>query len=433
MRRFAVAALAAGFVLLALPAAGEGGAPVVFESEHYALLTDLPASEARPLLRVLEAFHRAASRFYGRAPRTPKGTKLAVKLYTTRERFAEAMRADGLTPPESGGMYAYSTRAVYLFVQPTAAYTRHLLVHECAHQFLHLSVCRNDGSAPKWLDEGLAEYFGNHVWTGEELVLGRPEELVRLDGNFRLLQIKRHLADPGWKFAEIFEPDWKFDYADAWGVVNFMLASPRYSKKFRNLLEAVRKRGDAGSPERAGKRIFKSVYRREPKEMYEELRAYYADLEPRYRVVWTEWDGGGARLAGFSKTTALLRFSGRASEVSAFSFTLKMDCNRAGAVVAYRGPDDFVELAVERGGTFAAIRRVKGGWKRLGTVPLPAGAKPWKGPVRFEVELGEAVRVRLNGEAVKVAAPMPDGASFCGVFAEAGRAEFEGVKTTGRR
>jgi hypothetical protein len=60
----------------------------------------------------------------------------------------------------------------------------HVIQHEGFHQFAHLVI---GGQLPVWIDEGLAEYFGYGLWTGDGIVTGvvPPYCLKRIQGIIR--------------------------------------------------------------------------------------------------------------------------------------------------------------------------------------------------------------------------------------------------------
>jgi len=87
-----------------------------------------------------------------------------------------------------------------------------------------------------WVDEGLAEYFGEAVWTGDAFVVGviprrRLEEVRQLIRARGLLPFERML--------EMTRTQWNADlsgrnYAQAWAMVHFLIHADdgRYRKAF---------------------------------------------------------------------------------------------------------------------------------------------------------------------------------------------------------
>ncbi|MDZ7814498.1 MAG: DUF1570 domain-containing protein [Planctomycetota bacterium] len=348
-----------------------------YTSGHYQLRTDLGKEFADDGLAALEAAYETEKDFYGAQPRLKRGNKLVVNCFSTKEKVNAYMAANGGGSVSKGGIYLYATREANLFRQPTDAYTRHLLVHECAHQFLHNSVCRNDGSVPSWLDEGLAEYFGSHVWDFKELSVGRTD-IVRLNSNNKLRIFKEHLADPNWKFAHIFSDNWTNNYPDSFGVVHFLISHKSYSRRFMKFVKLIKGRGDTGNPQAGGRRAFKSIYGHEPHKMEEALREFYGDIVPRWEVVWNQWDGGGKRIRGFSDVTGLLVSTTELKEGSRQSCKLDFIGGRqskAGFVVGYEDTDNFTEIMLVKDERVKVVYRRAGKWVTGPSAELPAGAK----------------------------------------------------------
>ena len=155
---------------LAAPARalGELGPPIV--GTRFQLRSEGPADEAREWLAVLEAAWPQYVAFFGAAPKLGRDERLAVQVHETGEAMNAALEADGVGRISAGGIYAFKTRKAYFFRQPSAWYTRALLIHECAHQF-H-SRLEGDKDRPGWYAEGVAEHLAQHAWDGTNLQLG---------------------------------------------------------------------------------------------------------------------------------------------------------------------------------------------------------------------------------------------------------------------
>ena len=119
--------------------------------------------------RLLEELHAQLTKFFGKAP---KG-KLRLEVWATEKEWAESIRKDGAdVPTGAGGYYWPTSKKAYLYVQPSAHYTRQLILHEATHQFHYLASTRNRSPGAFWYTEGLAEYFGMHNWDGKTLKTG---------------------------------------------------------------------------------------------------------------------------------------------------------------------------------------------------------------------------------------------------------------------
>ena len=140
------------------------------ETKHYRLHGE--KVDVKDVGRMLEGLHKNLTKHFGRAP---KG-KLRIEVYGNRKRWQDALRRDGITPPNAGGYYSPKTKTGYLFVQPTKYFTRQLILHEATHQFHYLAATNNNSPGCFWYVEGLAEYFGMHNWDGKELRTASPQQ-----------------------------------------------------------------------------------------------------------------------------------------------------------------------------------------------------------------------------------------------------------------
>lgn len=119
--------------------------------------------------------------------------------------------------------------------------------HEAFHQFAALAV---GWRLPVWVNEGLAEYFSEGVWTGDGLVTGiLPPSRVR--------RVQRRIAKHDWMDPEVFvnltARQWaeKIDirnYDQAWMLVHFLVQAEggRYRPAFQKYLQDIAQGRDAG-------------------------------------------------------------------------------------------------------------------------------------------------------------------------------------------
>jgi tetratricopeptide (TPR) repeat protein len=151
-----------------------------------------------------------------------------------------------------------------------------VLYHEYTHVFFHL----NFRGLPLWLDEGLAEYYGNTSIESKDAEVGVPSEyqIRYLKGN-QLLPIDQLVTidrtSPLYNTGEhagIF-------YAESWGLVHYLIASPdvRGQALIDKYLDALHATDD---PIEAGKQTFGDL-----KKFSEKLDSYIRQFSFLYERV----------------------------------------------------------------------------------------------------------------------------------------------------
>jgi hypothetical protein len=100
--------------------------------------------------------------------------------------------------------------------------TWHSVQHEGFHQFAHAVI---GGQLPTWLDEGLAEYFGESIFTGDGFVTGVVPP-------WRLARLKREIGDGSLKSFDgimaLSADQWRSEmsrgnYDQAWSMVHYLV------------------------------------------------------------------------------------------------------------------------------------------------------------------------------------------------------------------
>jgi len=156
-----------------------------------------------------------------------RDNEVLARLFSSYDEFLEFMKRDVGDKPWSA--YAsQSLNAIVLYSDESDTTLKHTLFHECSHQYL----ARYTGSAPKWFNEGLSEYFeGWRIDDGEEFVV-RPAlyDLIVLQGALKkgeYLRLSQLLALPPADFVDFAEKFPKLHpalhYATSWGLVYYFL------------------------------------------------------------------------------------------------------------------------------------------------------------------------------------------------------------------
>jgi len=116
----------------------------------------------------------------------------------------------------------------------------HTIQHEGFHQFVHAVI---GGDIPIWVNEGLAEYFGEAIWTGDGYVTGaipegRRQRIVMWikAGNTASIQRMMQLQHSEWN-AQLNI----VNYDQAWSMVHFLAHARggKYEDALNGFLKSV--------------------------------------------------------------------------------------------------------------------------------------------------------------------------------------------------
>jgi hypothetical protein len=252
-------------------AARAGDDPVLREypSKCYTLHTDLPEPEAREaLVRV----NRVAEEYLGRtAAFSAGGVKGPMPFYLYKD-VKDYLAAGGIEG--SGGVFDGKRLMAVTLRRPDGVIslsTWHIVQHEGFHQFVRAAIGEGRDVVPIWADEGLAEYFGEGLFTGDGFEAGLIPQtrLIRLQG---MLLAKD--AAPLKRFMTMTREQWNDpidmrNYDQAWSLVHFFAHAEggRWRPAFEAYMRDVGAGGDATKA-------------------YEKLLAAIRDLEPRWRDWW---------------------------------------------------------------------------------------------------------------------------------------------------
>ncbi|MHC4917860.1 MAG: DUF1570 domain-containing protein, partial [Planctomycetota bacterium] len=238
----------------ATPQAGTGAtAPRMktYESRYYIIHTDLDVDAAREAYvrmdAMAEEYHRRTRGFGGTVRR-----KLPFYLFRTREDYYKAGGTVG-----SAGVFMLRHRGSRLMAfagKKPSRRTWHVIQHEGFHQFAHAAI---RGRFPAWVNEGLAEYFGEAVFTGDAFVTGivPPRRLARLK---RTINAKK--TKPFRKIMSMTYKQWSAklsmgNYDQAWSMIHFLVHAREggYAKALSGFISNISR---GSSYERAWVRSF---------------------------------------------------------------------------------------------------------------------------------------------------------------------------------
>jgi hypothetical protein len=225
-------------LLLVAPALAQRKAATqlqTYQTPYYVISTDLsgdPLKEAvLRMTKMAEEYHARTRQFAGAI-----NQKLPFFLFTREQDYYDA----GGQPGSAGQFSAAEGRLMAVAGSRDEARSWDVIQHEGFHQFARAVI---GGELPIWVNEGMAEYFGEGIFTGDGFVTGviPPRRLVRIkqqirDRKFRPIREMMLLAHADWN-----EELSIVNYDQAWSMVQFLAhgESGKYAGAFVNFMRAV--------------------------------------------------------------------------------------------------------------------------------------------------------------------------------------------------
>jgi hypothetical protein len=228
-------------VSVALPpgrASADPGKMTHYDTKYYDLYTDLDTDAAHEaalrMTRMAEEYYARTRAFAGVITH-----KFPFYLYSRSEDYY----ADGGLPGSDGVFISTgggNGKLMAIAGRKTGVGTWHVVQHEGFHQFAAAVI---GGSFPPWINEGLAEYFGESIFTGDGFVTGviPPWRLKRIkdemNGNeFKSVPDMMALSGEEWRKNLTIT-----NYDQAWSMVYFLVqgADGKYQKPFVAFMQQV--------------------------------------------------------------------------------------------------------------------------------------------------------------------------------------------------
>jgi hypothetical protein len=287
------------------PPSRGGAAWTETTTEHFTLYSDLAPGEAQALASDLERTFDVLADIGFKAKTRPT-THLDVVSFRREDEYHT------VAPPQTKGLFRGASHdidasSIAMFYGPLTASTRATLQHELTHAFVRQYFPR----APTWLNEGFAKYFESLAFDGEYVYIGRPPRQSRFSrARYHVGQEEGELvafvpafeAVPAADLLGMTPPEFygnrgesagdasRYDearevttrYTSAWGLVHFLISSPRYSGSFATYLSNLRRLPDRND---AWERAF-------PAEGMPALEAEYREslLAPTVDVLKVKYD-----------------------------------------------------------------------------------------------------------------------------------------------
>lgn len=162
-----------------------------------------------------------------------KKVRLNLTVFATRRSYEQAIKLRGADPTNTDGMYFHSTNSALINYRNEQSAMR-TAVHEAVHAVNKAIL----GSTPRWLNEGLAEYF---EYTKNSMQLVSVEPHPGWVNNKRVAQSVFTInwligLDDTWQTGD----DTKL-YASSWAAIYFMMDSNKGKQFLKSIMLAEQK------------------------------------------------------------------------------------------------------------------------------------------------------------------------------------------------
>lgn len=219
-----------------------------YKSNYYTIYTNLSRDEAKEYgLHMDRAFAEYTRRFESFRKRNRRS--MPLYLVRTQDDYISLMSRFGIDASSSGGMFfpgrEHEGLATWIEGTPKS-WTLETLQHEGFHQFAYGYIGRQ---LPVWVNEGLAEYFGDGILVGNKMKLG----MATIDRSRLVQHAIREAQAIG--FDDLLDmtgeqwranmlaglPEGHLQYHQSWSVVHFLIHGDggRYRKAFEKYLRLV--------------------------------------------------------------------------------------------------------------------------------------------------------------------------------------------------
>ena len=256
-------ALCSAVLLWTHAAYGADKAWTEVRSEHFRVLSDGDAKEARAVARQFEQIRAAfAAALPSLNPDPPVPLLiLAPKDATSAKALLPQMWKRGAP----GGFFSAGREKAFALVRLDVVRDGHTVAF---HEYTHSILNSNFRWLPLWLNEGLAEFFGNTRFESDRIYVGAANIRAEYTRGASLLPLEKLLKVDA-SSAEYQDPDKvQMFYSESWALVHMLLvpSSAERGKRLQQYLTLIDKGADAVN-------AFRSAIG-EPADMEKQLNTY---------------------------------------------------------------------------------------------------------------------------------------------------------------
>jgi tetratricopeptide (TPR) repeat protein len=240
------------FVCVLALAASTEAQNLTYRGKECRVKTTLKSKVAKPIVKRIDRYCDHFKEFYDDLGMKPRASnKAVVRIFASYDEFADFTRKTTRMSSVPAAYFSPSLNGVVSYNDPGNPYTRQVLFHEISHQYMN----RYTTAAPKWANEGLAEYFEG--WS-----LSPEGELVKKKAAFydlmvvqqaleedNALSLKQLIEMEPLKFMEFREnyPDYHhyLHYSTSWSLIYYFLQGSNEADT-ELYVEFMRDLGDRG-------------------------------------------------------------------------------------------------------------------------------------------------------------------------------------------
>lgn len=214
---------------------------VAVKSPHFTVFSNAGENQARKIADEMEQFRAAFKKVYTSA-RVDPGQPLVIFLL----RDENSMKAllpeywEDKKNAKPGGLFLPREEKNYIILRLNPGSDRPY--HTVYHEYVHLIMRLNYRSLPVWLNEGVAEFWGNATLRGRLVFLGDPDEsYILLLRETKLLPLETLLTADHHSSFYREENKKTVSYAQSWALVHFFLVSDqvRQQKLLGKFIEKI--------------------------------------------------------------------------------------------------------------------------------------------------------------------------------------------------
>ena len=216
-------------------------------SKHYRILSDLDPESTRNYATHLDLIYEEyAQRLSGLSQKAPEIP--FVLMFAHQADYLDVLkRTYGIDAKGSGGMFFISPGGAALaFFTESLPESRvlHVIQHEGFYQYAH---SRFVGTLPPWLNEGLAEYFGEAIVIDGRVIIGQaspgPVETIKkaIDQGQTIDFLRLLTMTPDDWNGNVRNGSAAIQYMQAWSMVQFLgwAENGRYQAGFERYLVLI--------------------------------------------------------------------------------------------------------------------------------------------------------------------------------------------------